>query len=252
MLNASISILIGEFILLLRGYTIRPREEVVVAVQPSAEKVAADLRALTTRRGGACSEKELSACRALMSIAAQYRQRNAETRGDDLGTARKLLIDFTETHGNDDSDLALGKKGMNSANRIAVVGRAIRLYDGLPELIGARQEAAVKGTNIGVSIFKSRSQKSPNSIRQYTLTFAQSFLAYVDGLNSEHGKQGEPSRLRAAGIDEHASEAWLRLQEMSQRLATEIDRSAEADKQPRRLCRARSRRVDSAATPRHR
>ncbi|WP_041788021.1 hypothetical protein [Mycolicibacterium gilvum] len=205
--------------------------EVVVAVQPSAEKVAVDLRALMVRGEGACDEKQLRARSALMSLAARHRERNAAARGDDVDILRKLLLDFTALHGNDDDDPTMGKKGMTDANQIAVVSRAIRLYGGLPQGITARRKAATAGTKVSEGIFKSHGRNPTNTIGHYCMTFAKSFLAYVDGLTAEPGGHGGPSPLKAAGLDEHASDAWRRLQAMSQRLAAEIDRSAEADKQ---------------------
>lgn len=199
-----------------------------MAVQSSAEKVAADLRALMVRGEGACGEKQLRARSALMRIAARYRERNAHARGDDVDILRKLLIDFTALHGNDADDPTMGKKGMTEANQIAVVSRAIRLYDSLPENITERRKAATAESKLSVGIFKTDGRDPKNTIAHYSLTFAKSFLAYVDGLTAEAGGLSEQP---APGPDKHASEAWKRLQAMSQRLASEIDRSAEADKQ---------------------
>lgn len=202
-----------------------------MVVQSSAEKVAADLLALMVRGAGARGDKELGACSALMGIASTYRQRHADTRWDDLDTLRKLLIDFTALYGNDVSGPGTGKKELTEANQIAVVARAIRLYDSLPQSITARRKAATAGTKVSEGIFKSDGRNPKNTIGHYALTFAQSFLTYVDELTVEPGDRGERSGRNAPESDEHASIKWGRLQAMSQRLAAEIDRAAEADKQ---------------------
>lgn len=164
--------------------------------QPSAEKVAADLLALMVPGDGACGDDELGVCGALLGIGAEYRLRRDETRGGDLGMVRKLLIDFAATHGNDGVGQGTGKKDMTEANQIAVVSRAIRLYDSLPKDIAARRKAATAGTKVSDGIFKSDRQNSRNSIRRYALTFAQAFLAYVGEMAVEPGERADQSRLK--------------------------------------------------------
>jgi len=201
-----------------------------LSAEPSVDEVVADLLALMVRGEGALSDRMLSARPSLIALAAIHQQQRGDERGDDIGALRKLLVDFDQTHGDTSHDAALGTKGLTAANQIRVVARAIRLYDRLPTGITERKERAVDGIEISPAVFK-RGRKGPNAIGRYAETFASRLIDYVNN------QAGSPNDARAEHLpslqtaDVGESESWTRLQAMSERLAAEIDRAAEADKQ---------------------
>jgi len=206
-----------------------------LSAQPSVEKVAADLLALMVPGGGARDDALLRKRQSLMTVVAAYRQRPGDEHDGDLGAVRKLLVDFVSTHGSEEREPGLGKKGMSLANQLVVVARAIRLYDGLPTEIVARRAAAVAGTNVSVGIFRV-DRRGPNSIGRYAHAFATSFIEYLNNAGTRPGDDatmtGGPRTAKWAAADgDESLEPWTRLHAMSERLAAEIDRSAEADKQ---------------------
>jgi hypothetical protein len=218
-----------------------------VSVQPSAENVAADLLTLMTPGNGALDDQRLLACGSLITLAANHRQVHGDHGVDELSTVRKLLIDFVAAQDERDDEPALDKKELSVSDQIAVVARAVRLYDGLPSGIVARRRAAVKGTKISDGIFK-KGRGGRNSIGSYTQTFAVGLIGYLNEIasapNDAAGTPSAPAHSSAESAAEdpefrawspeqrqRRSEALKRLQVMAERLASDIDRSAEADKQ---------------------
>lgn len=204
-------------------------------MQPSADDVVRDLQRLMARSGDALNDECLASCRSLIAVTTGH----ADAVGDEdiLGSVRAALLDVVARHGSDNRPAGLPKKEMTPANQIMVVARAIRLWDTLPINTTDRRKAATKHSVVSEGIF--RSDRRAKDIDRYCRTFADALIT--------HPRDGEPhndvgaaathhERHPIGATSDHQSSAtavpgaWERLAAMSQRLAEEIDRAAEADR----------------------
>lgn len=154
--------------------------EGVAVTELGVAAVTADLHALMAPRGeGALDDDLIATCGALVSLT-QLRDGDLDARSAyRAGRVRRLLEDFVGRYGDDVLDPTLGKKGMTEGNKILVVGSMIRLRSGIPQGSEDRKKFAIRGMNVGISIF--RTDRADKGINGYTCLFAERLIAYVEG-----------------------------------------------------------------------
>lgn len=205
-----------------------------MSVRPNTDEIAADLHTLMKpRHGGALDDGLLASCLSLVGLAISHRGSRGKRNPDDLGSTRVLLADFAKAHGSDRPDHSHGKKWMSPENQILVVARAIRLHDGEPVPFEERKKYATRGMNVGPGIF--RNDRAADGIDRYCRTFAECLVAYVrdSTLNGNDETLDARSGLKPVVVEPitaATSDAWKRLQSMSDHLADDIDRAAGADR----------------------